>query len=452
MKFKKIALSALIAFTFLGSVVIFQAPVSANESTNTANTIAFTDVPSNHWAYNSIQSSVKEGIVQGYADHTFRPNQNVSSIEFAILLVRAYATEFNVASRNDDNWKDPYIRIASNENWDINYYNDHMSRGDVAQLVYSILEITHGSESESIQFMLDEKFSSGLTSATISGYGADKNLTRAEAVTFIQNIKNKVPTISSYVSSTNKSYHEAKLRGIQLGDSIAALHAELGDPDRISIVGNKSYYSYNNDYSKYALYIVHKNKIVGMYSNAQNVWSSKSLAQINDIMKDANGSHSSINISYYIDKLSSNTLEGIFIAVNHQFIPSSADTKEEELEYAMQNFDMTNAFRVKNDLTPFTWHEVIANTAYKHSKDMKVNDYFEHTNLNGQSPFERMEMDGLKYSSAAENIAYGYRNAMEVTNGWINSAGHRRNMLSDIEYLGVGIYKNYYTQNFFTAY
>jgi len=451
MKLKKLALSLLIAFIFLGSITSFQATVSANTSTNTSNAVAFIDVPSNHWAHNSIQSSVKNGIVQGYSDGTFRPNQYVSSIEFTILLIRAYAIEFQLSSRENDSWKDPFIRIAYDENWDIDFYYDHMTRGDVARLIYSVLEITHGSESESIQFMLDEKFSSGLTSATVSGYGADKKLTRAEAVTFIQNIKKKVPSISSYVSSTNKTYHEAKLRGIQLGDSLTTLYAKLGDPDRISTVGNRNIYSYNNDYSKYALYIVHKNRIVGMYSNAQNVWSSKSLANINTTMKDTNDRYSPIHISYYIDELSKNTVEGIFIAVNYHYLPSNATTRAEEIEFAMQNFDMTNAFRVKNDLTPFIWHEVLANTAFKHSKDMNENNYFEHTNLNGKSPFDRMKMDGIKYRAAAENIAYGYRNAMDVTNGWINSAGHRRNMLSDIEYLGVGVYKNYYTQNFFTA-
>lgn len=94
----------------------------------------------------------------------------------------------------------------------------------------------------------------------------------------------------------------------------------------------------------------------------------------------------------------------------------------------------------------------------EHSKDMAVNNYFAHDNKNGESPFDRMERYGIVYRSAAENIAAGYMDAFRVHAGWMNSAGHRANVMnSKLERLGVGVYAGgsyglYYTQNFYTGY
>lgn len=70
-------------------------------------------------------------------------------------------------------------------------------------------------------------------------------------------------------------------------------------------------------------------------------------------------------------------------------------------------------------------------------------------------PFDRMEKAGIFYRAAGENIAVGYRNAVSAHEGWMNSPGHRENILGDYEYIGVGIvfggeYQVYYTQDFYT--
>jgi uncharacterized protein YkwD len=62
-----------------------------------------------------------------------------------------------------------------------------------------------------------------------------------------------------------------------------------------------------------------------------------------------------------------------------------------------------------------------------------------------------MKEVGITYASAGENIAYGYGNDILVMDGWINSAGHRQNLLYDhFTHLGVGVYDGYYTQNFYS--
>lgn len=62
-----------------------------------------------------------------------------------------------------------------------------------------------------------------------------------------------------------------------------------------------------------------------------------------------------------------------------------------------------------------------------------------HTNPDGESPFDRMTKHGLSYSSAAENIAAGYQNAIFAHEAWMNSEGHRENILSNIEAFGAGV-------------
>jgi uncharacterized protein YkwD len=86
---------------------------------------------------------------------------------------------------------------------------------------------------------------------------------------------------------------------------------------------------------------------------------------------------------------------------------------------------------------------------------MAENGYFSHINLQGKSPFDRMDANGLIYRQAAENIACGQFNAIFAHEAWMNSSGHRSNILGECSKLGVGIsfggtYKVYYTQTFFS--
>jgi len=75
-----------------------------------------------------------------------------------------------------------------------------------------------------------------------------------------------------------------------------------------------------------------------------------------------------------------------------------------------------------------------------HSSDMCAQDYFDHTSLDGRSPFDRMREGGVRFSSAGENIAWGQRSAAEVHTSWMNSSGHRRNILgSGYGRIGVGL-------------
>lgn len=124
--------------------------------------------------------------------------------------------------------------------------------------------------------------------------------------------------------------------------------------------------------------------------------------------------------------------------------------------FEYQLFDLTNASRVNHDLSVLTWDKRVKVTAQDHSADMAVNQYFNHTNLEGESPFDRMEDDKIKFRMAGENLAAGQNSSIFAHEGLMNSIGHRENKLQkDFESLGVGVAfdeenKPYYTENYLT--
>lgn len=123
--------------------------------------------------------------------------------------------------------------------------------------------------------------------------------------------------------------------------------------------------------------------------------------------------------------------------------------------FELQLFDLTNAARVRHGRSILTWDDAAAVTARKHSRDMAEHDYFSHENLQGESPFDRMKRDGIRFVSAGENLAYGQSSSIFAHEGLMNSKGHRENILiRDYRYLGVGVDFNtkeqpFYTENFF---
>ena len=82
---------------------------------------------------------------------------------------------------------------------------------------------------------------------------------------------------------------------------------------------------------------------------------------------------------------------------------------------------------------------------------MQVNNYFDHNSPTYGSPFDMMRSYGIDYRTAGENIAMGQRTPQEVVNAWMNSPGHRANILNgDFTHIGVGYVEqgNYWTQQF----
>lgn len=115
---------------------------------------------------------------------------------------------------------------------------------------------------------------------------------------------------------------------------------------------------------------------------------------------------------------------------------------------------LVNIERQKEGLQPLIASPELSNVARKKSEDMAKNNYFSHTSPTYGSPFEMMKQFGIKYNTAGENIAKGQLSAQSVVNAWMNSSGHRANIMNpSFNKIGVGHYQsgngtNYWTQMF----
>ncbi|MBD2206238.1 CAP domain-containing protein [Calothrix sp. FACHB-1219] len=117
-----------------------------------------------------------------------------------------------------------------------------------------------------------------------------------------------------------------------------------------------------------------------------------------------------------------------------------------------QVLDIVNNERSRVGLSPLRLHSQLTAAAQAHSNDMARNNFMSHTGSDGSSPFDRMKRYGYNYRQAAENVASGYSSPQDVMRGWMNSSGHRANILNP-NYRDIGIgYANgnqlYWTQTF----
>lgn len=126
--------------------------------------------------------------------------------------------------------------------------------------------------------------------------------------------------------------------------------------------------------------------------------------------------------------------------------------KDSEVEaYEKKVVELVNEIRTQNGLSKLAHDWELSRVARFKSQDMKDNRYFSHTSPVYGSPFDMIKNFGISYRSAGENIAMGYRTPEAVVNGWMNSSGHRANILSSsYTKIGVGYVKsgNYWTQMF----
>ena len=112
---------------------------------------------------------------------------------------------------------------------------------------------------------------------------------------------------------------------------------------------------------------------------------------------------------------------------------------------------LVNEIRIENGLRPLTYDWELSRVARYKSQDMKDNKYFSHTSPVYGSPFQMMKSFGIKYRSAGENSARGQSTPQAVVNGWMNSSGHRANILNaSFTTIGIGYVANcnYWTQWF----
>jgi uncharacterized protein YkwD len=295
------------------------------------------------------------------------------------------------------------------------------------------------------------------------------------------------PTEREKVELTPPTEQVFSINNIELGNTKEDIDHNLGKANRSSLNEyGTNWQAYHEDYHNFFMVMYDdSNKAAGLFTNQDLIASTNGIkigssketvrAKLGEpITKIQKGftvyqlQENSDNdvflldgtyVTIFYDKHEENTVTAMqlvskdFEQQKTDFYTKATTALKEGFEY--QLFDLTNAARVQHQLPILTWDEHVRGTARKHSTDMAVNNYFDHTNLEGESPFDRMKEDDVRFHLAGENLAYGQFSSIFAHEGLMNSLGHRKNILrEDYEYLGVGVAFNdesqpYYTQNFF---
>jgi len=128
-------------------------------------------------------------------------------------------------------------------------------------------------------------------------------------------------------------------------------------------------------------------------------------------------------------------------------------TPEEQLAaergVARALLDLVNTERELRGYRALEWEEGIAEAARAHSQDMADNDFLAHESPTTGTLRDRANAAGYTMCGVAENIAHGYLDAISVHHGWMNSTGHRQNVLYEgFRSFGAGVVGDYYTEEF----
>lgn len=269
---------------------------------------------------------------------------------------------------------------------------------------------------------------------------------------------------------------------IQMNMSKSDVEKTLNKPKRVAFneYGTKWYTYYDDDYNNFIMISYIKDKVNVLYTN-QNIITSKSKIKYNtpksvvrqrlgepetEIVKgrvryEQNNKEydvfhkNHIYTTVFYDKHRRNNVTAVLqvsdAMENRLKEQYGAPSKSLADSFELQNFDLVNAERKQHQLSTLKYSKQNSETARKHSKDMAENHYFDHTNLKGQSPFDRLKKDGITFNSAGENLAYGQVSSIYAHQGLMNSIGHRKNILNDtFKILGVGVDFNDEKQPFWT--
>lgn len=297
---------------------------------------------------------------------------------------------------------------------------------------------------------------------------------------------NDTQTVSINLADNVQGGSEFTIKGVAIGQTESQVAALLGQPARkdASEYGFQ-WYVYSRDYQNFAMIGIQSGKVVGVYTNTRG-WKSRKGVQLGTARSDVNRWYGSPlqyiqkgNTQYAIanrKEADVYDMGSYYTTVFYDLNDSSKVTAvlliEKNTELALKGYygtasdalrtgferqvlDLANAIRVRNGKPAFAWSNTAAQAARVHSQDMAKRSFFDHENPDGKSPFDRMQAAGIRYSLAGENIAAGQSNAIMAHEGWMNSPGHRANILNQYTYLGVGVafggpYSMYYTQNFYT--
>ena len=318
------------------------------------------------------------------------------------------------------------------------------------------------------------------------------------------------PTATPVVTMKTTQLSFAK-KSVYIGESVSDLKTEWGEPERIDPLPQNGLYGYiyngNSLTEPYLIAGVKGEKIVSYFTIAKNFTAYDAVMRTNDntalqqtkLVQQGTSAKSMVSAgwgepgTYEFDALDSSQSEarvgteayykltdtayvyafsdyfdggdksiyGIYAfskeCTKYSMMYRTYMTFNDEILRAAEKevYEITNAYRNYMGKSLFTLEDRATKAARKHSVDMANNNYFQHNSLDGSKFSARLTAEGISWSGAGENICAGAGDAINMVIGWIGSSGHRKGMLTDFKYIGVGAAYNssadygiYCTQDF----
>ncbi len=421
----------------------------------------FSDVAEKETYYEAVSVLSDKGIISGYEDGTFRPMDKITRAEVAALLIRAMGKEGEKAPKSifsdvdEEFWGKNYIMLAAEEEIINGYGNglfgpaDNVTYHQIIKMLVCMAELEEYAEKDGGWPMgyVETAYRHGIITAydhqrLQNARRGNASATRGDGVQFLYN----TAIVPDYNTLTvgNREYH------------LGMRAEELEEPDEVlpSCYGFDWYVYGTDTYAPLFAVGTQDGRVVILTA------AGRGFSYLGYKAGDTRESETSEGMdNLKVDMNDGNIIHAVKIT-RERIHDSRLDTvntaKALEGESKM-NFHFTNAFRVYHGVQPLRWCGKAAEAARLHSQDMADKNYFAHASMDGTRCGDRLRMQGIAWKSYGENISGGRRDGVEAYNGWVNSAGHRTNMLREsYVFLGVGggynhesKYARYFTQAFY---
>lgn len=360
----------------------------------TGGSALFTDVPATHWAYAAIREAVDSGLAVGNGDGTFQPSGQMTNAHFCTFLARAFYGASASSSTS------PWYRL----------YTDMMEDHDIL---------------------------SGTTLGSSFAASVQRPISRYDMAQMLYNV--------------------LRDKGAALPDSDAMAQARSRIADWSQVPP-----TYRTAVSAcYAAGLIN-----GMEDGGFGGGSAMNRAQGCTLLSRA---------IQYLDRapqqqetekpsqpeIPTQTEKPTQPEIPDPETPGNPDTpdqpdasekpeKPSPQAFAEEVVRLVNIERGKEGLQPLTMTAELQQAAQRKAQDMVDKDYFSHTSPTYGAPGDMLRSFGIRFTSAAENIAAGYSTPEQVVQGWMNSSGHRANILGNYTQIGVGYAAPYWAQLFIT--
>lgn len=394
-----------------------------------ASDSSFSDVPSGQYYSKPVAWASSNSLVNGVGDNKFDPNGNITREQLVSIMLR-------------------YCRFTGKnptERRNLSGFPDASSVSSYAKEAFE-WAVAVG--------ILNGVNSGGTTIINPQG-SAPRNQVAIALMRFDRYLKNETPDVPDIPSAAAEDTLTVGGKSYFIGMTEAQLTSTAGNADDSfpSIYGYTCYIYGAKNYSNFFMAGVKDGKVVTLCSAGTGFsYMGKAAGATNFSFSGSDKTR----VNAMTDENDNDILHCIQLT-DKSFRSVTSYSSETLYGESKLNFHLVNAFRQYHGRSVLTWCDKAAASARLHSEDMAENNYFDHISLDGRNPGARMRAQGISWRACGENIIAGYGGAIVSHDGWVNSSGHRDNILGrSYTRLGVGFayesgsyYGIYGTENFY---